>query len=136
MFKADAMNPSSAAYKALEKAFAANNLADSRNWAGGTNNHKPQFIHFECDEVVPYVNYINVANALKNTKYINWKEPSVLMTIIKAVQALEIFIDLPDIIDDLQKVAGETTPYDGAHVAGGELFFVGNIFYYKDYKSW
>ena len=111
-------------------------MADSRNWAGGTNNHKSQFIHFECDEVVPYVNYINVANALKNTKYINWKEPSVLMTIIKAVQALEIFIDLPDIVDDLEKVAGETTPYDGAHVAGGELFFVGNIFYYKDYKSW
>ncbi len=58
------------------------------------------------------------------------------MTIIKAVQALEIFIDLPDIVADLQKVAGETTPYDGAHIAGGELFFVGNIFYYKDYKSW
>jgi len=136
MFKAEAMNPSSAAYKALEKAFAANNLADSRNWAGGTNNHKSQFIHFECDEVVPYVNYINVANALKNTKYINWKEPSFLITIIKAIQALEIFIDLPDIIDDLQKVADGTTPYDGAHVAGGELFFVGDIFYYKDYKDW
>lgn len=136
MFKAEAMNPSSAAYKALSKAFDANNLVDSRNWAYGTNDHKSQFIHFDCDEVVPFENYGNVANVLINKKYINWREPSIFMGIVKAINELKTLIDLPDVLSDLEKVASETTPYDGAHVDGGELFFAGNIVYYKDYKSW
>ena len=136
MFKAEAMKPSSAAYKALAKAFAANNLADSRNWAGGTNKHKSKFVHFKCDEVVPYVNYTNVASALSNTQYIDWMEPSFLITIVKAINSLKELIPLPEVLNDLEKVSSETTPYNGAHVHGGELFFVGNIFYYKDYKDW
>lgn len=141
MFNPDALNPDSAAYKALKKAFDANNLTATANWKNGKNNNKTIAVHFYADEVVPYVNFQNLYNNLTIEE--DYYPSTITFDVIKGILEM-LGLDI-GVIDDFERLMTYQTPnpqhdnpptvyYADAHVDGGKMFFVGDLVWNKKYK--
>ena len=145
MFNPDALDINSKPAQALVKALEANNYAKSEMWEGGKPQKPVIAIHWQGDEVVPYVNYQNLQKNLANIHSGRWNAISetAVDVVIDAVQtAITEFqkllgkkVEPIGKLTDIQKLIRATSPLKGAHTTGGMVFFAANVFLYGDYMD-